>query len=41
MRLERFGEYHVPVHLDVPSIEVIYTDIPTSTRRSVRAAWAK
>ncbi len=22
------AEYHVPVHLDVPPIDVIYTDIP-------------
>jgi xanthine dehydrogenase YagR molybdenum-binding subunit len=22
------AEYHVPVHLDVPHIEIIYTDIP-------------
>ncbi|HZA75860.1 MAG TPA: xanthine dehydrogenase family protein molybdopterin-binding subunit, partial [Acidimicrobiales bacterium] len=22
------AEYHVPVHLDVPHIDVIYTDIP-------------
>lgn len=22
------AEYHVPVHLDVPPIEIIYTDIP-------------
>ncbi|WP_198135194.1 xanthine dehydrogenase family protein molybdopterin-binding subunit [Rhodopseudomonas palustris] len=23
-----FGDYHVPVHLDVPAIDVIWTDIP-------------
>ncbi len=22
------AEYHVPVHLDVPHIEIVYTDIP-------------
>ncbi|MGJ3627308.1 hypothetical protein AB5I41_10795 [Sphingomonas sp. MMS24-JH45] len=32
------AEYHVPVHLDVPEIDVIWTDIPIPTPRWVRTA---
>ena len=35
------AEYHVPVHLDVPEIDVIWTDIPIRTRRSARTASAR
>ena len=35
------AEYHVPVHLDVPEIDVIWTDIPDPQRRSARAASAR
>ena len=35
------AEYHVPVNLDVPHIEIIYNDIPDETRRWARTASAK
>jgi Molybdopterin-binding domain of aldehyde dehydrogenase len=32
------AEYHVPVHMDVPEIDVIWTDIPIRTRQWARTA---
>ena len=35
------AEYHVPVHMDVPEIDVIWTDIPIRMRPWARAASAR
>ncbi len=35
------AEYHVPVHLDVPHIDVIWTMSPIRTRRWGPAAWGR
>jgi len=32
------AEYHVPVNLDVPRIEILVNDIPTGQRSSARTA---